>query len=562
MTGSLDLEACTVICPLTLEDCLIEEPVDLSGATVPAVRLPGSRFPSINARQLQTRGDLDLGAVTATEGVVNLVGAHIGGSLNLSGATLANPGGDTLIADRVTVDQGMFCGKGFTATGQVGLVGARIGGQLVLNGAALANPGGDALFADGLAVDGDVFCREGFTATGQVSLIGAHIRGQFDLNGATLTNPGGVALVADGLTVDQGVFCGEGFTATGQVRLVSARIGATLDLSGAALDNPGGHALSADRLTVDQGVFCGEGFTATGEVRLAGAHIGGQFDLTGATLANPGADALTADRLTVGQNMLCGRDFTATGQVRLAGAHIGGRLELSGAALANPGGLALDLEGCQVAYLSLHPARGSDGAIDLTSARVGVLSDDQGSWPSRLHLRGFAYDSLAHDRVGVRARLTWLGLHQDGYTPQIYDQLSAVYRRAGREEDARKVAIAKLWHRRRVLNPGGRLVNWLLYLTVGYGYRTWLAGVWLAALTAVGTWVFAHSPMTPTVTSPPAFVPLAYTLDVLLPIVDLGQDGAWRPQAGALYLGWALIAAGWILTTAVVAGLTGVLKRT
>lgn len=50
-------------------------------------------------------------------------------------------------------------------------------------------------------------------------------------------------------------------------------------------------------------------------------------------------------------------------------------------------------------------------------------------------------------------------------------------------------------------------------------------------------------------------------LDVLLPIVDLGQEKAWRPLGAAQYRAWALTGLGWVLTTAVVAGLTRVLRR-
>jgi hypothetical protein len=41
--------------------------------------------------------------------------------------------------------------------------------------------------------------------------------------------------------------------------------------------------------------------------------------------------------------------------------------------------------------------------------------------------------------------------------------------RAGHEEAARRVAIAKQRHRRQVLNPASKMWNWLLYLTIGYG---------------------------------------------------------------------------------------------
>jgi len=100
---------------------------------------------------------------------------------------------------------------------------------------------------------------------------------------------------------------------------------------------------------------------------------------------------------------------------------------------------------------------------------------------------------------------------------------------------------------------------------VGYGYRTWLAGAWIAALAFVGSFVFAAAypaHMHQSATVVPKFNPLVYTLDVLLPIVDLDQQKAWIAQGGAQIWSWVLICAGWLLTTAVVAGLTSALTRT
>jgi hypothetical protein len=73
---------------------------------------------------------------------------------------------------------------------------------------------------------------------------------------------------------------------------------------------------------------------------------------------------------------------------------------------------------------------------------------------------------------------------------------------------------------------------------VGYGYRTWLAGIWLVALAALGTEVFssaeAHRMMQASPNAP-AFHPVAYTLDLLVPIVDLGQRKTWTSHGSALY---------------------------
>ena len=52
-----------------------------------------------------------------------------------------------------------------------------------------------------------------------------------------------------------------------------------------------------------------------------------------------------------------------------------------------------------------------------------------------------------------------------------------------------------------------------------------------------------------------------YTLDVLLPIISLGQQDSWQPTGISLGVYWALIILGWALTSALVAGLTGIVKR-
>jgi hypothetical protein len=207
------------------------------------------------------------------------------------------------------------------------------------------------------------------------------------------------------------------------------------------------------------------------------------------------------------------------------------------------------------------PEKPPDGRIDLTNAKVGVFDDHQEGWPSTLWLRGFVYDTFKNEDISTRARLQWLKRNPGRFSPQLYDQLAATYSRAGDDTAARKVAIAKQWHRRPALSP----LNWLWYATVGYGYRTWLAAIWLAGLIGLGTCIFSSAypaHMIALSTHPPAFHAAAYTLDLLLPVVGLGQKSAWQPLGSSyLYWSWAMTGAGWVLTTALIAGLTGILNR-
>jgi hypothetical protein len=163
------------------------------------------------------------------------------------------------------------------------------------------------------------------------------------------------------------------------------------------------------------------------------------------------------------------------------------------------------------------------------------------------------------------AWIGWCATHA-GMPPQPYEQLAAVYRKAGRDEDARRISIAKQRARRRTIALPSRLWNLLLDILVGYGYRTWLAGLWLLAWWAVGTLVFAvaypdHLMLATPGVPHPAFQPAVYALDVLLPVVDLNQQSNWIPQGAGRWFAWAAILAGWVLTTAVLAALSGILKR-
>jgi hypothetical protein len=622
--GVLDLEATELRCPVLLQDCWFERPVNLAEARAWSLRLPGCHLPGLHAEQLATGGNLDLNDGFSSHGEVNLLGAHIGGLLRFTGATLTNPNGRALFADRITVDHSVFCSGGFTASGEVSLGGAQIAGRLSFNGATLTNPSGLALDGDGLVVGRRMLCSEGFTATGPVSLngaqiarslsfaaarlrshrsseyalladslavdgdmlcdgliadggivVGGHIRGVLSFEGATLNNHGGRALVSDGLIVDKVMFCRKGFAADGEVRLPAARIGGRLYFDGAKLSNPGGRALVASRLTVGQDLFCRkqpaaagpQGFMAEGEINLRGAHIGGDLDCSGAALSNPNGHALDGDGLVVEHDLRCTEGFAAKGVVNLRGARVGGQLSFAGATLSDPNQRTLALQELDARVLVLRPRNAPNGHVDLTHAHVRVLEDAQTTWASSLGLWDFVYDVLHEDpKVDVAARLDWLARDPRGYAPQPYEQLAAVYRKAGRDEDARRISIAKQRARRRTLGLPSRLWNLLLDVLVGYGYRTWLAGVWLLALWAVGTLVFAiaypHQLMLARTGVPhPAFQPAVYALDVLLPVVDLNQQANWIPEGAARWFAWAAILAGWVLTTAILATLSGILKR-
>jgi hypothetical protein len=419
------------------------------------------------------------------------------------------------------------------------VVGARITGRLDLAGAEI---GHTLWFEDCWFEEGPSFYG---AATRTIGILGSQVPG-ID---ATM------ARIEGRLDLRRSVLSGRLF-------LVNARVAGELVLNGATLVDPGGWALSAGGLAMEGGVFC-RNLTAHGGIRLLGARLPGGLFMAGARLDNPGASALVADN-AVASTLVLTQGFSAHGTISLRGAQISDQLTFEGATLRAEA-VALDCSRMRAGDLEFTPAAPPSGAVDLRGAHITVLQDSEGVWPDVVRLQGLVYGSLQPAEGGrddVARRVAWVR-REPGYAPQPYEQLASWYRQVGHEDDARRVLLAKQRHRRGTLRPAGRAWGHVLDAMVGYGYRPWLAGMWIVALTVLGTVVFStQSPKQAQPGPGPRFNAVIYTLDLLIPIGGLGQRSAWYWTGGtAQWLAYALIAAGWLLTTAVVAGVTRSLNK-
>ena len=142
-------------------------------------------------------------------------------------------------------------------------------------------------------------------------------------------------------------------------------------------------------------------------------------------------------------SMFCRQGFSASGEVSMRGAHIGGALDCREGQFSNPNGLALVLERATVSGSLFMESAVLQGTLDLTAAKTSSYHDNRASWPEKLRLDGFVYDAIAG--ASAKERLEWLHRNETGYSPQIYDQLAAVYRAAGHDEDARR-RVGPLWN--------------------------------------------------------------------------------------------------------------------
>ena len=82
ITGSLNLVNATLCCSLLLQDCYIEEQVNLNAATAQAIRLPGCYLPALSANMLHSSGGVELSKGFIANGEVDLGYARITGHLD------------------------------------------------------------------------------------------------------------------------------------------------------------------------------------------------------------------------------------------------------------------------------------------------------------------------------------------------------------------------------------------------------------------------------------------------------------------------------------------------
>ncbi|GAA4471584.1 oxidoreductase [Phytohabitans houttuyneae] len=557
--GRLSLAFAEVTHPLLLEECEFDEVPDLYWARMSHTSFAGSRMPGFLGSNVRVDGHLQLSRCTVSDGV-RLSGAQISGGLLIADAVLGGSASEwALYARRATIGGDLVL-TGAHLTGGVALTNARLGGTADLDRCRItAAPTERAIDGDNLAAEAAFYCRWA-QVDGEVTMRHARVAAALSFSRSTVRNPGGVAVRFSRATLEGGLYLHDGFVAEGQVRVVSARIVRTLRLDGASLRNPGQIAFCADFATIEGMLDGRRGLTVDGETTLLDATVTGPLHFEGAQLRNPGGAALTAHGLTVGALLQLCDGFTADGRVRLAGAKVGSRVCFNDATVRAPGEIAVSCWRVETPELALRWAEAPEGTVDLRYATVGILRDDQATWPPALDLDGLRYDVL--EPAGeAGARLPWLTRGPDGFRPQPYEQLATVYQTLGDGAQSRAVLLAK----QRRQSAGGawyaRVWGLLQDVTVGYGYRPLRAASWLLALLVVGAVLNTRFPPAAVGDKPPAFQPVIYTLDLLLPIVDLGQERAYQPVGGQQWLAYLLIASGWLLATTVAAGLTRSLRR-
>ncbi len=537
-------------------------------------------------------GNVFLSKGVLCEGCVCFNAARIGGNFECTDAVLNNVNGLAFSAFNLSVGGHMIFGGGLVANGAVLMSGVQVGGNFTCSDSAFNREGGVALNAERLVVGGSVMFEKGVSSKAQVRLLGARIGGSLDCTSASLSNGTVVALDVSRAEIKGNVYLRKGFSSVGQVNLLGAQIGGDLNCGGATLSNPGGIALSTERAVIGGSVFLRNGLTVDGQVRLLGSDIDGDIECGGATLNNPAGTALSAERTVIGGSVFLRSGLAVHGQVRLMGSDIDGDLDCSKASFKHDGDMAWMIERAVIGRTFFLFELTSPVNISLAGSRAANLNDDLESWGEKVNLDGFKYERVSgRGTSDFASRAAWLrkqvirknGKYKVLFRPQPWQHLMNVLREMGHHGEARNLAIEFEHQRRRAGQIPNRLLramHWLFGLLAGYGYRPWrVAGVMLALWLACGGFYWygalqgVFAPSNPLVFNDPqyrhcrpgadqggavqakpyvgnwylcgelaaeytAFSPLAYSLDLILPLVDLQQEHDWAPLIDTALPSW------------------------
>ena len=447
--------------------------------------------------------------------------------------------------------------------------GARLRGDLTISGGSLENPGGFAFNGQSMSVGGSVLFVDDSLAVGAVSVAYAAIEGRLICNG-TFRNPLERVNSLTWFTPLRSAINGFG-----------VRVGRSLAFSSTSL----------------KGKFRVEGF-----VILMNANVtDGIYVVAGSF--SPGARSWKPQEC----------DLQSDPATRYA-------IE---------SGTGLSLHNAQFGELILNGIEHFEGLLSLRAARMRNIADDGTLWQVpgtgrarsgvALELDGCNYTAFTNSMTARtptdwRTRLEWLKAQlpqhlTSEFCSQPFTQCAEVLRKMGDQHGARMLLFER--ERLRLRSPAGslweKITGRALGLVAGHGYKSyyalyWALGVWLAggAVFGVANHLDEMRPASEHVLVDERYQrtgeipkdyeplkPLLYSADILLPIVDIGQERYWLPRdAGEraadaarafprlpgwtaatldwLFGGWLPkgyyyfeIAMGWILVSIAVAGFSG-----
>lgn len=441
----------------------------------------------------------------------------------------------------------------------------------------------------------DIYLGEKFESNGNVDFGSALIEGSLKCTNGKFINEVHNALSFDKTIIKGSVFLNNGFDARGKVNFQSAQIGSNLECTNGKFTNGKGYALNCNNTKIQGSVFLNNGFNAKGGVSFNGAQIENNLTCSKGMITNKNNFALYCGDAIIQGNVFLNDEFIAEGNISFISSKISKSLIVS----------------------DIH----IESICDLRFAKLGVITEIEKFWGKEgfeiLDLDGLEYNHLSGENLDSSTLKKWLNKMPE-FKPQPYKHLAKVLRNMGHQSEADDIMIE--YNNIITKKSDNRFISILRIIygkTAGYGYKPmrvfntifliWLlCGSFYWAVSQVA--VFA--PSNPLVFQKKDFyqcnvnpngTPILsifdwndynstnnwtantkldgeyttfssywYSLDILLPIVDLQMDKDWGqfvPSDGVTlnhitrWIVWLEILSGWIFSLMLVAILSGLAKN-
>ncbi|MCG8291737.1 hypothetical protein [Pseudomonas entomophila] len=593
---------------LFCQNALISGTMSLNGAW-----LDGAGNEALNLSGSQIRQNLSISGNAAVLGKINLTNTQIDGQLNFSG-TFDGCGAAAIYGSGTSVKQGLMLSNGFSCKGMVNFIGARIDSQVKMLGGRFDGQGGRAISFDSARINGSLVLSEA-TVIGEMWLVGARIASQLICQGTILDGNGGGALCADTAVFGLNVRFTDNFVSHGEVKMIGATFEADLLCQDAQFNKNVGRSITLSQSTIRGKVVMG--IKADGAVICNDVAVEGEFRCRGAAFTGKAPASISMEGARIKGALVLEKLQISLKMASFAGAHAGRLLDdentwdehfvLNGFrydTLASAAPLSLDF---RRNWLEKQIAQLPDSKPDPSKATMPTPEfRPQPWWQLKTVLEEMGHFS--------EARSLGMALEKEKRVQGLIGQAPEI--------------------RCTVLRRGYSIISGLLHALygglTGYGYRPlrlllWFASIWL--LCAAVYWQAALSgifaPSNPLVFQNPdyfecrpdrssawqqlnpdgavpdnligegnwylcgtlreeytGFSPLAYSLDVLMPLVDLQQEADWAPLIptpketwlAELFAGsakhwvrlviWAEILLGWGFSLLLVAIVSGLARKT
>ena len=546
---------------------------------------------ALSAQGAKIGGDVLL-CESRCKGEVLLTHAEIGGALNCDGS-FENANRVALRAEAAKIRGAVCLHKNFKSEGEVLLGRAEIGGALNCDGGSFKNVkrwvsanNPVALSAYGAKIGGDVFLGNKNRSAGQVQLDRAEIRGALNCAGGVFKNANGAALSALGAKIGGDVCLKNNFKSDGEVMLDRAEIGGALHCDGGTFKNANGSALNANYTKIGRDVILE--FAVKGKIFLEGASIAGDLTLSSTRIDEacpaPAIDAFLGlqradirgalDLRRMPKNARTTVDLSDTSCTVFRKAALippekrelkQWLMQLMQKLQQWPMQLMQKLQRWPMQLrqrLQQWPMQLRQKLKQWPMQLMQKLQQKFGQKPKQeleheLELHGFVYRRI-ESREPLKTQLEWLGKQLGAkkkggkeYRPQPYRQFANSLRTHGHDAEARAclISMAKDRRIRANLSWPSRAWQWALWHTIRNGHAPlralyFLLGLWAIGFVAFG-WgyqkhvmepsdryayqSFAHGKSVPGQYDP--FCALVYAVDLILPIISLGQRDRWHPRA-------------------------------